>query len=94
MDEITVCKLASLALIQMVINRMRSALTGSHTLSQQTEQVAVMEKRCTQSQTDVIFVVMNVLVRIYEDDLTAIRNVTAISLNDRHAVCRQDTPQT
>ena len=37
-----------------------------------------MTKRCTPSQTDVIFVVMDALVRIYEDDLSATRNVTAI----------------
>ena len=49
-------------------------------LSQLTRQVAEMAKRCTPSQTDAIFVVMNALVRIYEDDLIAIRNVTAISL--------------
>ena len=45
-------------------------------LSQQTRQVAEMAKKCFSSQTDVIFVVMNALVRIYEDDLIA----TAINL--------------
>ena len=34
-------------------------------------QVAEMAKICTPSQTDVIFVVMYALVRIYEDDLIA-----------------------
>ena len=37
-----------------------------------------MTKICTPSQTDVIFVVMDALVRIYEDDLMATKNVTAI----------------
>ena len=41
-------------------------------------QVAVMEKRCTPSQTDVIFVAMDALVKIYEDDLIATRSVTAM----------------
>ena len=40
-------------------------------LSQQTRQVAEMAKRCAPSQTDVIFVVLDALVRIYEDDLIA-----------------------
>ena len=46
--------------------------------SQHAEQVAEMTKRCTPSHTNVIFVVMDVIVRIYEDDLIAKRNVTAI----------------
>ena len=41
-------------------------------------QVAEMTKRCTSSHTDVIFVVMDALVRIYEDDLIATENVTAM----------------
>ena len=47
-------------------------------VSQQTRQVEEMTKRCTLSQTDVIFVVMDALVRIYEDDLIATRSVTAM----------------
>ena len=47
-------------------------------LSQQTRQVAEMAKRCTPAQTDVILVVMDALVRIYEDDLIAMRSVTAM----------------
>ena len=46
--------------------------------SQQTGQVAEMTKRYSPSQTDVIFVVMDALLRIYEDDLIATRNVTAV----------------
>ena len=41
-------------------------------------QVAEMAKRCTPSKTDVIFVVMDALVRIYVDDLNAGRDVTAL----------------
>ena len=40
-------------------------------LSQQTRQVAEMAKRCSPSQTDVIFVAMDALVRIYEVDVIA-----------------------
>ena len=46
-------------------------------LSQQTRQVAEMAKRCTLSQTDVLFVVMDALVRIYVDDVIATRSVIA-----------------
>ena len=43
------------------------------------EQMAEMAKCCPQSQTDVIFVAMDALVvKIYEEDLTAKRNVTAM----------------
>ena len=41
-------------------------------------QVAVMGERCTPSQTDVIFVAMDALVKIYEYDLIATRSVTAM----------------
>ena len=41
-------------------------------------QVAEMEKRCTPSQTDVIFVAMDAFVKVYEDDLIATRSVTAM----------------
>ena len=37
-----------------------------------------MGERCTPSQTDVIFVAMDALVKIYEDDLIATRSVTAV----------------
>ena len=37
-----------------------------------------MAKRCTPSQTDVIFVAMDALMRIYKDDLIAKRSVTAM----------------
>ena len=47
-------------------------------LSQRTRQVAEMAKRCTPSETHVIFVVMDALVMIYEDDLIATRGVTAM----------------
>ena len=49
-------------------------------LSRQPRQVAEMANSCISSQTDVIFVVMNAHKRICEDDLIAIRNVTARSL--------------
>ena len=49
-------------------------------LSQQTRQVAEMAKRCTPSQTDVIFVVMDDVVRIYADDLIATRSATAMPI--------------
>ena len=49
-------------------------------LSQQTRQVAEMAKRCTPSQTDVIFVAMDALVMIHEDDLIAMNSVTAMPL--------------
>ena len=42
--------------------------------------MAEVTKRCSPSQPDVIFVVMNALVKFYEDDLIAKRNVTAMSL--------------
>ena len=42
-------------------------------------QGAEMAKRCTSSQTDVIFVAMDALVRTYEDDLIATDSVTAMS---------------
>ena len=51
-------------------------------LSQNTEQVAEMAKRCIPSQTDVIFVAIDALVRIYEDDLIATRCVTAMQYPD------------
>ena len=41
-------------------------------------QVAEMTKGCTRSQTDVIFVLVDALVRICEDVLIATRTVTAI----------------
>ena len=41
-------------------------------------QVAGTARFCPQSQTDVIFVAMDALVRIYEDDLIAKRNVVAM----------------
>ena len=53
---------------------------GSNRLSQQTGQVAEMTKGCGPSQPEVIFVVMDALVKLYEDDLFAQRNVTAMSL--------------
>ena len=37
-----------------------------------------MTKGCTPSQTDVIFVDMDALARIYEDDLIATSNMTVI----------------
>ena len=40
-------------------------------------QVAEMTKRCVRSQTDVIFVVLDALVRIYEDELIATSDMTA-----------------
>ena len=47
-------------------------------VSQQPEQVAEMAERCTLSQTDVNFVVMDALVRVYEDDLIATGSVIAM----------------
>ena len=47
-------------------------------VSQHQDKVAEMAKRCTPSQTDVIFVAMDALVKIYEDDLIATGNVTAM----------------
>ena len=41
-------------------------------------QVAEMTKRCSPSQTDVIFVAMDAFVRIYVDDLFATGSVAAI----------------
>ena len=41
-------------------------------------QVSEMAKRCTPSQTDVIFVAKGALLRIHEDDLIATRSVTAM----------------
>ena len=49
--------------------------------SQHRGQVKEMTKICTPSQTDVIFAVMDALVRIYEDDLMATKNVTDSSAN-------------
>ena len=46
---------------------------------QQTTHVAEIAKRYTPSQTDVIYVVMDALVRIYVGDLMATRNVLAIT---------------
>ena len=40
--------------------------------------MAEMAKRCTPSQTDVVFVAMEALVKIYEDDLIATGSVTAM----------------
>ena len=39
-----------------------------------------MTKRCSPSQPDVMFVVMNALVKVCEDDLIAKINVTVMSL--------------
>ena len=48
-------------------------------LSQQTRQVAENgEKMYSVTQTDVIFVVMNAVARIYEDDIIAMNSVTAM----------------
>ena len=57
---------------------MKKELSQSHTSLTVTRQVAEMAKRCTSSQTDVIFVVMDALVRIYEDDSIATKSVTAM----------------
>ena len=50
-------------------------------------QVTEMSKRCTPSQTDVIFVAMDSLVRIYEDDLIATDSVTANVVSLRACSC-------
>ena len=42
--------------------------------------MAEMTKGCGPSQPEVIFVVLNTLVKVYEDELIAKRNVTAMSL--------------
>ena len=53
---------------------------GSNRLSQQTGQVAEVTKGCGPSQPEVIFVVMNGIVKVYEGDLIAKKNVIAMSL--------------
>ena len=71
-------------------------------LTTKTEQVAEMTKRCTPSQTDVIFVVMNALVHVLEHEvlllLTAIEKATAryhvhsfdLDCSDRLVVANQN----
>ena len=89
MDQITVCKLVSLEPNSQ--NRAKKEWANRFTLvapkrnydsltrlSKQTRQVSEMAKRCTPSQTDVLFVAMDALVRTFEDDLIATRIVTAI----------------
>ena len=89
MHEITQMCTDYLALSQKIKRIKRSALTGSclwhekelwqsTRLSQQTRQVAEMAQKWTPSQKDVVFVVMGALVTICEDDLIAMRSVTAI----------------
>ena len=53
-------------------------MTGSHVSHSTQNKVAEMTKRCTPSHTDVVFVVMDALARICEDDLIAMRSATAI----------------
>ena len=81
MNEITQCAMTSWPRAKLS-QKGRSAKSSDYDsltcFSQHAEQVAEMTKRCTPSQTDVIFVVMDALVRIYEDDLIAKRNVNAI----------------
>ena len=45
-------------------------------LSQQTEQVAEMAKRCTSVTNSIIFAAMDALVKIHQDGLIATRSVT------------------
>ena len=52
-------------------------MTVSHVSHSKQDQVAEMAKRCAPSQTEVIFVIMDALVRICEDDIIAINRVTA-----------------
>ena len=90
MNEITQMCTDYLAMSQKITRIKMSALTGSclwhekrnydslTRLSQQTRQVAEVANRYTPSHTDVVFVVMDALVKICEDDLVAIRSVTAI----------------
>ena len=57
-------------------------LSQSHMCLTASRQVAEMAKRCTPSQTDVIFVVMDAVVRIYEYNLIAKRCATAMPWPD------------
>ena len=80
MNEITQCATTNwpCAKKSQKINAKNSDYDRLTHHSQQMREVAEMTKRCTPSHTDVIFVVMDALERIYEEDLMSTRSVTAM----------------
>ena len=93
------------ALTRSCLQHQKGTMTASHVSHKHKGQVAEMTNRCTPSQTDVILVVMDALVRIYEEDLIAPRNVTAIPVTfctsslvsqsaDCQLVCKDDDDDT
>ena len=72
----------------------------SHITHGKTRDLAEMAKRCTPSHTDVIFVVMDAFVRIYEDDLICHKEcdchavaLRACSELSQSADCKSERPR-